>query len=329
MLSSFIPQVQKLRADRTSGSAEIAQRAGRLLEAFCQRHSATPAKEAFTALVELAVKLVDAQPSMAPVFNVANYALTEAQEAERQSLTLRTLGLSLKRYRQELAARSEILDRRFAAQLGRLGKSGRVRRLLTYSNSSTVVRALVAASRSRHRFEVLCAEGRPKFEGRRLAATLARHGIPVQVLTDAALLTQVPRADLVVVGADAIFQGYIANKVGTRALLLTAWTGGCKRLVLVDSSKFLAPPLAHFFRVRQEPADEVWSRPAKSVRVLNPYFELVELELAGNLVTEQGTFTPKRLNKLIRQRPVSRALVTGLKPAVSAFPSALCREGMK
>ena len=87
--------------------------------------------------------------------------------------------------------------------------------------------------------------------------------------------------------------------------------GGCKQCVLADSSKFLAPPVARFFHVRQEPADEVWSRPAKSVRVLNPYFELVEL--AGNLVTEQGTFTPKRLSKLIRHRPVSRALGTGPK----------------
>ena len=48
---------------------------------------------------------------------------------------------------------------------------------------------------------------------------------------------------MVVVGADAIFQGYIANKVGTRVLLLAAWTGNCKRLVLADSSKFLAEVL--------------------------------------------------------------------------------------
>ena len=112
---------------------------------------------------------------------------------------------------------------------------------------------------------ILC-ESRPLCEGVALAEAWAAAGVRCTVVTDAQAGLFVGRADLVLVGADAVGEGegegkevggtgggggasaapgplVAVNKVGTRLLALAAAAEGVPVAVLADSSK-LAPALA-------------------------------------------------------------------------------------
>jgi translation initiation factor 2B subunit (eIF-2B alpha/beta/delta family) len=90
--------------------------------------------------------------------------------------------------------------------------------VLTYSNSTTVTAALHHARAAGHLDRVLLSEARPAFDGRPLAISLAKIGVGVDYSTDMALFARLRDADLVLLGADAIFPMYFLNKVGTHAL---------------------------------------------------------------------------------------------------------------
>src|SRR5262245_22917657 len=65
--------------------------------------------------------------------------------------------------------------------------------LLTLSYSSSVARTLSEVARQR-RLHVTCAEGRPRLEGRRMAAELTKAGAVVTLATDAAIVAALDHA---------------------------------------------------------------------------------------------------------------------------------------
>src|SRR5439155_23245793 len=111
--------------------------------------------------------------------------------------------------------------------------------IITFSRSSTVEHALLHAQRAGRHFSVVCAESRPACEGHETAAVLASHGVPVTLVVDAALVAEVPTAQLVLTGADLLSTDGLVNKVGTYALALAAKAAGVPFYTLCGSQKFL------------------------------------------------------------------------------------------
>jgi translation initiation factor 2B subunit (eIF-2B alpha/beta/delta family) len=125
-------------------------------------------------------------------------------------------------------------------------------------------------------------------EGRRLASTLAAHAIPVELFTDAAISTALDEADLIVVGADAVGPAAWINKSGTRMLAAAANLRGLPVHVLATSDKLVTAPLwPHLTRHDASPS-EVWDSAPAGVRVRNPYFEAIPLELATTVISDLG-----------------------------------------
>ncbi|MBI4461881.1 MAG: hypothetical protein HY653_03150, partial [Acidobacteria bacterium] len=226
---------------------------------------------------QLARATRQAQPSMAPMLNLAD--LVERVSAQPRA-SPQSLARAFQGFRRQLREANAQIARRFAARLRRRSV------VLTYSYSSTVLAAVLAARRKITR--VICSEGRPQLEGRRLAAKLARKGIPVVLVADAALPSRVREADVVVMGADAVFPPAYANKIGTEVLQRAALAARKPFYVLADTSKILSARLARFYRIEKKPAAELWQGAPRRVRVVNRYFERIPFARGVMLLTERG-----------------------------------------
>jgi methylthioribose-1-phosphate isomerase len=139
-----------------------------------------------------------------------------------------------------------------------------------------------------HRVRVSCAEGRPALEGRQLAVALSEAGIAVDFYTDAGLGTVLDEASMLLVGADAVSAGAWMNKVGTRGLAAAAHHHGLPVHVLATSDKLVMPALWPHVTGRWAEPEEIWPSAPAGIRVRNPYFEAIPIDLATTVITDLG-----------------------------------------
>lgn len=111
--------------------------------------------------------------------------------------------------------------------------------ILTYGKSEAVFLTLAEAYRQKKNFRVICADSRPLFEGKKLAARLVALGIPTTYVMITALPYMISEVSLVLVGAHAmVSNGHLYSRVGTSLVAVTARTREIPVLVLCETVKF-------------------------------------------------------------------------------------------
>ena len=145
----------------------------------------------------------------------------------------------------------------------------------------------------------MCGEGRPRFEGRRMAEALAAAGLEVTVATDAALTTCLTRTSIVMVGADAIAESFWINKTGTHGLVSVANRLGVPVYVVASRDKAMPAALAARWRLPEADRAEVWPDAPGHIEVLNRYFEPIPAELVTLFLTDAGPVAPDHLPGLV------------------------------
>lgn len=265
MGEDYQAEIAELAADRLSGALGLTGRALQVL----MRAAAQSRPDAIAA----AGALCRAQPSMGSIWNAAVAAVQPdgperlARMAERARRAPHALG-------------------RFAVRvLG--GETGRTSRIATCSASASV-QACLAALQTEGPVKVVCAEGRPLYEGRQMAADLARAGLRVELVTDAACGAILPECEAVLVGADAIANEWCVNKAGTRQLTAAAVDLGVPVFVAATREKCVHPLLAPHLALTEAPPDSVWDEPPAGVVVRNPVFERVPLRLLAGVISDIG-----------------------------------------
>jgi translation initiation factor 2B subunit (eIF-2B alpha/beta/delta family) len=181
--------------------------------------------------------------------------------------------------------------------------------VLTYSNSTTVTAALHHARAEGHLDRVLLSEARPAYDGRPLARSLAEVGVAIDYSTDMGLFAKLREADLVVLGADAVFPMHFLNKIGTHALAELAQVRNVPCFALCAVNKFLPTAATGLLRISKHPGDEVWPVSAAGIRVHNDYFEEIPLSLLNGVVSDQGVHTPQDIRVMLDERPLPPALL--------------------
>jgi len=277
--------LEQIRSDNTSGAAVLAVRAARELMARAGAFS-----DAW--LIETARALVEAQPAMAPIFNLANRVLLAGPE--RVEATCHEF------IRQVEAAADAI-----ASIVAGLIPDGAV---LTHSYSSTVLKALRKARQAGKRFDIICTESRPVREGVILARELAREGVPVRLIVDAAVSLFLPAARIVLVGADSVSPRGLVNKIGTSTLTLAAEASHVPVYALCSFDKFL-PAGYHAPPEPPKKPNEVLEDPIPSVTAANYYFDLTPLEHLTGIITEEGVLSAADLRRRLAALPVHEALL--------------------
>jgi len=281
--------LEELATDTSSGAAELEGHAtGALRMAVID--SIPGDVDAYRQwLMRAGRRLISARPSMAGIFRLVNDMLWACSAVDSAS-EMRATALTFLDERQ-VAIESAVASVAAHASEVLAGYSS----VMTYSRSSTVLRALLHMVRAGKETRAICGEGRPALEGQLLAIELGSAGVPVTLGTDMALFGWLSQAEALVVGADSISSAGFVNKVGTGALMNAAAARDIPRIVLSTSTKFLPEGYSAVQELRNGDPDEVMPA-TQNVTVLNPYFEIVPLDEASLLVCEDG---PLRVQALV------------------------------
>jgi translation initiation factor eIF-2B subunit delta len=294
------------RDDRRSGSEDIANG---FLEALRRWVAADPSPGSIELRAALLAWLRDAQraqPTMALIHQLAARAL----EVADTSVTRGDRVADLRRALEESCA-AELADlavvRRAVVQQALHLVSGRGAWIATLSASALVRDAVLAAHEAGREPRALIAESRPLLEGRGLAAALAARDVPVWLVVDAALPLVLSQAQQLWIGADAVTELGVINKVGSFAAALAAREHSVPAYALASRRKFL-PAATPALKIDEMPAAEVWDAPPSEVRPRNVYFELVPIQLLRGVVVEDAVLPPGEAAQLARERPLPKEL---------------------
>ena len=298
-----IPQMlQRLRTDNVSGATTLVELAIDILEVFATQEASQTPHEFVTALETLVDAVLAAQPSMAVMINLAQQALQACPDALPLTTVRQQLQQTLTAFRRDLHASTEALCQRALAVLPPQST------VLTYSNSATVIAALRYAYDHGRIRRVLLSESRPAYDGRPQALALLAYGMTVEYSIDMALFERLAEADVVVVGADAVFPEHLVNKLGTHALARLARLQGIPCFSLCAANKFLPMTATALLRIAEHPGQEVWPEAPDGLAISNRYFDTTPLALLSGIVSDQGIYTPEALRLLLQHQELSLAL---------------------
>jgi translation initiation factor 2B subunit (eIF-2B alpha/beta/delta family) len=159
--------------------------------------------------------------------------------------------------------------------------------IATLSASEGVLGALRKLAADGRKPRVLIAESRPRFEGRDTARALAEAGIEAWLVADAALPLLLSQASALWIGADAVTDIGVFNKIGSYTAALAAREHGVPAWAIAVRRK-LMPVATPALGIAEMPASEIWEDAPRGVRPRNVYFEMVPLALLRGVVVEDG-----------------------------------------
>jgi translation initiation factor eIF-2B subunit delta len=251
-------QLRRVAADRRSGASELAVRTADAVSLLRSERD----------VLRAARRLLRVHPAMAPLWRVFSIALEGGPR-------------DLRRFRDRLAAEPDGVVRAAAGWA-----VGRRAAVLTHSASSSVARTLRAA---RKRITgVQCTVSLPGGEGRPFARRLEAEGFEVRVIADAEVGRACEDASVALVGADAVTEDGVVNKVGTLLVALAAREAGIPCYALAGTSKLLA--------------SSAW-RPGAA-----PAYESTPLRLFDAVISERGAMSPGAVRRGASRVEIPRRL---------------------
>ena len=174
--------------------------------------------------------------------------------------------------------------------------------MYTHCHSSTVVNIIKQAKDNGVNFEVHNTETRPLYQGRKTAKELSDYGIPVRHYVDSAARLALKKADIMLIGADAITaEGKIINKIGSELISEAANKLNVPVYVCTHSWKFDPKTIFGFEEIIEKRlAKEVWPNKPKNVSIDNFAFEQVNPALVTGIISEIGIYNPQNFRQGIK-----------------------------
>ncbi|MDL2246382.1 S-methyl-5-thioribose-1-phosphate isomerase [Methanobrevibacter sp. OttesenSCG-928-K11] len=147
---------------------------------------------------------------------------------------------------------------------------------------------------------VICDETRPRGQGAKLSVwEMQNEGIPVKLIPDVAsgYLMSIGKIDKVVIGADRVGKGGIANKIGSLMVALAANRFNVPFYVAAPLSTFDKDNSIFDTKIEERSPDEVIYYGGcricpKGTEVINPAFDIVPSDLITGIITEEGIIKP-------------------------------------
>jgi len=138
------------------------------------------------------------------------------------------------------------------------------KRVLTFSNSSSVRNTLIYSKEALS--EVICCRSLPLGEGEFLKDQLEEEGIFTTLIEDSEAARYLSSCDFILLGADAVTEDFIVNKIGTLQIVLAARY--LKKFVYVVVSKLKMIERKHYL-----------------VEKLEQYFERIDISLITEIIS--------------------------------------------
>jgi len=240
-------------------------------------------------VAEFATMLVDAQPNMGSVWNLANGILGTGGEPD-----------AISKLCESFILHHSTASSRIAVNVAHLLRDKTV---ITNSSSRAVFHAVLKAAEDSDVKVIVC-ESRPMREGALMARELGNLGVETVVIADAALANRAQSADIAIVGADTVNSKGVIGKIGLLHLAMSAASNELMMPVLADTTKFAPVELVEDLRSPDEILDGNYS----GVAVENFYFEQIGFGQLSFLVTENGKVMPKEAVQAVQRLSVHEVL---------------------
>jgi ribose 1,5-bisphosphate isomerase len=270
------------------------------------RESKAKDEETFVEELEAASKrLLSTRPTAVSLANSIRYLMHRVNLARQAGSNLERLRFTAISAAREFVKESEQAVERIGEIGSRRIRNGDV--LMTHCHSNAVIAVMKKAWVDGRRFSVYVTETRPRLQGRKTAALLARVGIPATVIVDSAARYFMNDVDSVIVGADAITaNGALVNKIGTATIATLAHEARTPFIVASETYKF-SPETAigELVTIEERDVTEVLPKallqrfPKISVR--NPGFDITLPEYIDLIITERGVIPPQGAIMIIHE----------------------------
>ena len=160
----------------------------------------------------------------------------------------------------------------------------------------TALGVIRAANDQGKKIKIICDETRPLCQGARLSVfEMQQEKIPVKLAVDSAAghLMQKGMVNKVIIGADRVAKGGVANKIGSLMVALAAKRFNIPFYVAAPISTFDMENSIYDVEIEERDADEVIyfgnTRVApEGTEVENPAFDIVPSDLITGIITEDG-----------------------------------------
>ena len=174
----------------------------------------------------------------------------------------------------------------------------------THCHSSTVIRILKKSKDSGNKFEVHNTETRPLYQGRKTAKELIEYNIPVRHYVDSAARLALKKADIMIIGADAITSdAKVVNKIGSELIAEAAYRLDIPVYICTHSWKFDPKTIFGFDEAIEKRSEkEIWPAKPKNIIIDNFSFEKIDPSLITGIISEMGVYKPQNFIEEIKRR---------------------------
>lgn len=280
--------VKDIKALKIQGAENISKEAAKCIKSLVLT-SKSESKKDFLKEVNTAIKqLTLSRPTEPCLRNTLNFI----------SLSLNP-ALDLRQLKEEIISSAQKVLKHFMdtdKAIFEIGskkiKNGTI--VFTHCHSSTVMGILKSAKNQKKNFTVNNTETRPRFQGRITAKELASVGIKVNHFIDSSARIALKKADIMLIGCDAITPDRIINKIGSELFSEVAKDHDVPIYICTNSWKF--DPKTIFGieeKIEERDTREVWDSPPKNVKIFNPAFEKIDYDLITGIISELGIYPPE------------------------------------
>ena len=279
--------IENLKHDRFSGSFELSQKSLLVLSDFITGSSEKNVEKLVTAVNKFAKSIIKAQPNMVGIRKKITVIVYHAKRLAKTGKTAGEIKQACAQKIKEVIKEAE--EKR--AKIGSIGSKLILNntRIMTISASSMIKEMFLNAHRLGRKFSVCCLESRPQNEGHTLAEALAKKGIPTTLITDAMMGQMMKEVNMIISGADRIYESGFVNKSGTLPLAITAKIFQIPFYLTAETDKILKE-IDRTVRFYPQDPKEVFEKSHKSLSVLNYYFEAISFDYVSKVICEDGVF---------------------------------------
>ncbi|KAL3692899.1 hypothetical protein R1sor_006550 [Riccia sorocarpa] len=186
--------------------------------------------------------------------------------------------------------------------------------ILTLGRSRTLLHFLLGAKKKRS-FQVVVAEGSPRYQGHKLAKELTAEKLSTTLITDSAVFAMISRVNMVIVGAHAVMaNGGVLAPVGLHMVALAAKRHAVPFVVLTGLHK-LCPLYPHnpftLLNDMKSPSEVLdfgelsdclnGTTGGAESHVFNPTFDYIPPELVSLFITDTGGHNPSYVYRLVAE----------------------------
>ncbi len=299
MTETISATAEKIRKLQVQGARNVAIAAIKALQTLAEQTEAKTKTEFLSELSQAQSVLFASRETEPLMRNAVRWIITQVENSRDKNMKLlgKTVSASAEQFLKNLENSRELV-----AQIG----SRRIRdgyTVFTHCHSSTVTRMLALAKKDGRNFKVICTETRPALQGRITAKELLELGVETTFIVDSAARSYISKADIVIVGADAITaEGNVVNKIGTGTLAVLAKEARKPFYVASELLKYDPTTLCgDYEKIEMRNPKEVWEDAPAKLNVCNPAFDVTRRDLIHGLICEEGVIAPAIVTETARR----------------------------